>query len=389
MFTYKKDDFKVPVKVWMKENDYYSDKTMVDQAENLARLPFAFQHIAIMADAHQGYGMPIGGVLALEDKVIPNAVGVDIACGVCAVKTSAKEINKNTLKKIIEKAKKTIPLGFNRHKKPQDKKLMPNYQKETHPIVSRHYNSALKQIGTLGGGNHFIEIQKGSDGYIWIMVHSGSRNIGKQVADYYNKIAIRMSDNYPELKKQELSFLPINSKEGQLYLKEMDFCIEFALSNRKTIINRMCHIFNNEISSSFSSFINIPHNYARLEKHFNKNVWVHRKGATLAEKNTIGIIPGSQGSSSYIVKGKGNEMSFNSCSHGAGRKMGRKEAQRKLNLKKEQNILNDKGIIHSLNNIKDLDEATSSYKDISEVIENQKDLIEVILELNPLGVIKG
>lgn len=382
---------KLPIKLWL---DDIEDGAMA-QVKNLANLPFAFKHISIMPDSHQGYGMPIGGVMATKNVIIPNAVGVDIGCGMCAVKTSLTEIDTEILKKIMGEIRKDIPVGFNHHKEKQDENLMPYdglHPIYSRPIIDREYQSALKQIGTLGGGNHFIEIQKGSDGHIWIMIHSGSRNIGKQVADYYNKIAVSLNEKWRSEvpKKWELAFLPIDSEEGKAYIREMNYCVDFALANRMLMMNRLEDIFAETFGAvSVEPMINIAHNYARMENHFGKNVMIHRKGATLADKNTIGIIPGSQGSKSYIVKGKGNIDSFNSCSHGAGRKMGRKDAERKLNLEEEIKKLDDMGVIHAIRGKGDLDEAPGAYKDIDVVMKNQKDLVEILVELTPLAVIKG
>ncbi|MFA5695842.1 MAG: RtcB family protein [Bacilli bacterium] len=383
---------KLPIKMWLEEIE---DGAM-EQVKRLANLPFAFKHVAIMPDSHQGYGMPIGGVLATTDVIIPNAVGVDIGCGMCAVKTSLTELDTETLKKIMGEIRKCIPVGFEHQKESQDQSLMPfteTFGGEKY-IVEREYKKALMQIGTLGGGNHFIEIQKGSDGHIWIMIHSGSRNLGKQVADYYNKIAEEMNEKYHSIvpKEWELAFLPVNSDEGQAYLKEMQFCVDFALANRKLMMSRVMSCFYEAITAdNFKEleFINIAHNYAALEKHFGKEVWVHRKGATLASQDTIGIIPGSQGTKSYIVRGKGNIFSFNSCSHGAGRKMGRKEAERTLNLQEEIKKLDDQGILHAIRGVKELDEAPGAYKDIDIVMKNQEDLVDIVVELTPLGVVKG
>ena len=209
-----------------------------------------------------------------------------------------------------------------------------------YPVIEREYEKAIYSIGTLGGGNHFIEIQKGSDGYIWIMIHSGSRNFGLKIANYYNEQAIKINEKYfSEVPtKWELSFLLIDSEEGQSYIREMNYAVDFALANRKLMMERIEHTFGDVFcndSIQFDAEINIAHNYASLENHFGENVMIHRKGATLATQDTIGIIPGSQGTKSYIIKGKGNPESFNSCSHGAGRKMGRKEASRTLNLEEE------------------------------------------------------
>lgn len=382
----------IPIKLWL---DDIEDGAM-GQARNLANLPFVYKHIAIMPDAHFGYGMPIGGVMATEGVIVPNAVGVDIGCGMCAQRTSLTDISSEKLKAIVAGIRKYIPLGFKHHKKRQDPARMPKvglgYQQNDLHVLSREYNNALTQLGTLGGGNHFIEIQKGSDGYIWIMVHSGSRNLGFKVANFYNRLAsdinARQGSSIP--KKWQLAFLPLSSESGRQYQAEMQFCVEFALVNRQLMMERIQDVFMAIVSPvSFSSFINIAHNYAALERHFHKYVVVHRKGATSARDGEFGIIPGSQGAPSYVVKGKGNSESFESCSHGAGRRMGRKEAQRKLDLKTEVRKLEEQGILHSIRGRKDLDEAAGAYKEIDQVIENQLDLVEVVVSLRPLAVVKG
>jgi tRNA-splicing ligase RtcB (3'-phosphate/5'-hydroxy nucleic acid ligase) len=392
---------KLPLKMWLED----IEDGALEQAKNLANLPFAFHHVAIMPDSHQGYGMPIGGVLATKGVIVPNAVGVDIGCGMCAVKTSLTEIDTETLKKIMGEVRKAVPVGFEHHKEKQDDSIMPfvridEKMMEEMPVVYREYGKALYSIGTLGGGNHFIEIQKGSDGHIWIMIHSGSRNLGKQVADHYNKLAIELNKKwYSSIDpKLELAFLPANSEEGQAYIREMQYCVEFALTNRKLMMSRITDIFRQFFNSEDCpendiffelEFINIAHNYAKQENHFGQNVWVHRKGATLASKKTIGIIPGSQGSKSYIIRGRGSKDSFESCSHGAGRKMSRTKAENELNLEEEIKKLDEQGIVHGIRHKKDLDEASGAYKDIDEVMKNQEDLVEVLVELTPLGVIKG
>jgi tRNA-splicing ligase RtcB len=377
---------KVPIKLWLEDIE---DGAM-EQVMNLANLPFAFKHIAVMPDSHQGYGMPIGGVLATKGYVIPNAVGVDIGCGMCATKTNIQEITIEQIKDIMGEIRKVVPVGFNHHKDSQDESLMP--KKAPIGVCNREYDKALKQIGTLGGGNHFIELQKGNDGFVWIMIHSGSRNLGKQVADNYNKIAVDINDKYFSVidKKQELAFLPMHSPEGDSYLTEMNYCVDFALANRDLVMeNIKACIYGVLKDTIFEPMINIAHNYAIMEHHFGTETMIHRKGATLAREGTIGIIPGSQGTKSYIVRGLGNPESFHSCSHGAGRKMGRNQAIKNLNLEEEIKKLNDQNIIHAIRGAKDLDEASGAYKDIGVVMENQKDLVEILVELTPLGVIKG
>ena len=383
---------KIPIKLWLDD----IEEGALGQARNLANLPFVHKHIAVMPDAHFGYGMPIGGVMATDDVIVPNAVGVDIGCGMCAMQTSLNDISTDKLKQIMAGVRKSIPLGFKHHKRAQDKGNMPRTPKgspvSSLPVLAKEYKNALTQLGTLGGGNHFIEIQKGSDGYIWIMVHSGSRNLGYKVANYYNKLAIDLNSRWGSKipKKWQLAFLPLSSEAGQQYQNEMQFCVEFALANRKLMMERIQDVFITVSSPvTFSGFINIAHNYAAMETHYRKNVIVHRKGATSAREGELGIIPGSQGTPSYIVRGKGNPESFTSCSHGAGRKMGRREAQRRLDFQEESGRLDKKGILHSIRSKKDLDEASGAYKNIDKVVEEQLDLVEVVVSLSPLAVVKG
>lgn len=393
---------KLPIKLWLDD----MESGALQQAKNLANLPFAFRHIAVMPDAHQGYGMPIGGVMAAKDVIVPNAVGVDIGCGVCAVKTDLTHLGTDQIKAVFSGPgkefggiRKRIPLGFKHHKKSRKDTWMPDLAglektakdvKDT--IVGQQYNRALKQVGTLGGGNHFIEIQKGSDGFIWLMIHSGSRNLGHTVATHYNRLAVSLQKKfkYTVPKNWELAYFPMDSKEGQLYLAEMTFCVEFALANRGLMMEQVkASILDVCPDAAFEQMINIAHNYAAVENHFNQQVVVHRKGATKAFKDTIGIIPGSQGTYSYIVRGLGNKESFMSCAHGAGRKMGRKQAIRQLDLAAEKKRLDKQNIVHAIRSKKDLDEAAGAYKNITKVMADQKDLVEVLVELAPLGVIKG
>lgn len=383
----KIDTERIPIKLWLHD----LEPGALDQAKNLANLNIAFRHIALMPDAHQGYGMPIGGVMATKDAIVPNAVGVDIGCGMCSLRTDLKHLEQKGLKEIMSIIRNTVPVGFKHHKKKQDEQWMPARKHEDMHIVNQEYQAALNQIGTLGGGNHFIEIQKGSDGYVWIMVHSGSRNIGFTVANYYHKKAVketaeRKENNIPT----DLSYFMSGTKGYDDYFKEMNYCIEFALQNRKLMMERIKDAFTEVVPGvKFSNFINKPHNFAAWESHFDNRVIVHRKGATRAEKGEWGMIPGSQGTSSFLVKGKGNPLSFNSCSHGAGRVMSRNEARRTLDLKAESERLNALGVIHALRHKKDLDEAPGSYKDIQEVMALQKDLVDIQVELTPLAVIKG
>ena len=224
------------------------------------------------------------------------------------------------------------------------------------------------------------------------MIHSGSRNIGYKVAKHYNKLAVHLNEKWWSSvpKEWQLAFLPINSKEGQAYLIEMQTCVDFAFANRKLMMEDVKNCVTKVVEHvEFGDMINIAHNYVAMENHFGENVMVHRKGATRAYDGQLGIIPGSQGSASYIVVGKGNPESFMSCSHGAGRKMGRRQAQIFLDIEAEKKRLDKLGIIHSVRHKKDLDEAPGAYKDINTVMKNQEDLVEILVELQPLAVIKG
>ena len=388
---YKKHENRIPIKSWVTG----LEDGALAQANNISNLPFVYKHVALMPDCHQGYGMPIGGVIAADGYVIPNAVGVDIGCGMCAVKTNIKigDFKTETLKEIMGEIRKQIPVGFNHNKEECSISEMPSLENKPNMIIiEKEYKSARYQLGTLGGGNHFMEIQKGDDGFVWIMLHSGSRNIGLKVAKHYNNLANEINRKfYSEvIKEKELAFLPIDSEEGKNYLEEMNYCLEFAYANRLKMMNKIKDIFSKKVCEViFEEMINIHHNYASIENHFGENVMVHRKGATKATEGLIGIIPGSQGTASYIVEGLGNPESFQSCSHGAGRKMGRRDACQRLNLAEEKKKLDDKGIVHGIRCVNDLDEAAGAYKDIDVVMENQKDLVKILVKLEPLGVIKG
>ena len=381
-----------PIKIWTNN----VEQSAMCQIENLTTLPFLYHHLAIMPDVHAGMGMPIGGVLACDGAVIPNAVGVDIGCGMCAVKTNWKVehlavqvIRKEIMKGIRER----IPLGMNHHKEAQDEKYLPQgHDIDNLEIVKRRQISILHEVGTLGGGNHFIELQKDEQGNLWIMIHSGSRNIGKQVGDYYNKIAATLNEKWHSVVSPEINlpFLAHGTREFNAYWKEMRYCIDFALCNRKLMMERIEEVLADSLKGiEFEPMINIAHNYAAFEHHFGKDVIVHRKGATLARKGTIGIIPGSQGTASYIVEGLGNPESFCSCSHGAGRVLSRKAAVKTLDMEAEVRNLEAKGIIHAIRSQNDMQEASGAYKDIDTVIANESDLVKVKTKLLPIAVIKG
>lgn len=378
-------DEKIPIKLWLNNIEPNAEK----QARNLAKLPFAFHHIAIMPDAHVGYGMPIGGVLAAKDHVVPNAVGVDIGCGMAAVRTNLQEISQEKLKQILGLIRKKVPVGFAHHKVSQEQATDFDFTSAPKvPIIQQELSSAKKQIGTLGGGNHFIDILKGDDDYVWLMIHSGSRNFGYKVAGtYYFKAKDFIIRNKISIADLELSYLPIESKPAQEYWQAMQYCQQFAQANRDLIMKRVKEAVKEIISEiEFASAINIHHNYASLEKHFGEEVIIHRKGATSARANELGIVPGSMGTSSYIIEGLGNEESFTSCAHGAGRRLGRKEAKRTISEQAANKAIEGVILGHWYGRF---DEAPQAYKNIDEIMEQQKDLVKIKVKLRPMAVIIG
>ena len=374
---------RVPIYSWAE----FIEEGALDQARHIAALPMAEKHVALMPDVHQGYGMPIGGVLALDGAVIPNAVGVDIGCGMAACSTSLHDVPRDTLKAMLGAIRRAVPVGSAHHGAPQDFALEPSG-----PVTEREATHARTQVGTLGGGNHFIEIQRAESGATWIMIHSGSRNVGLQVARHYNDLAVSLNARWRSAvpKAWELAFLPLNSDDAHAYLAEMLTCVAFARENRARMMAAIQGCVTDVCPGAvFGPVFDVAHNYAAMEHHFSRNLMVHRKGATSARAGELGIIPGSQGTASYIVNGLGAPESFTSCSHGAGRRMGRKEAQRTLSLKDETRRLEAQGVLHSIRGTGGLDEAPGAYKDIEEVMRQQADLVAIEQRLTPLGVIKG
>jgi len=389
-----------PIKIWLQGPDEL-DAVCKKQAVNLSNIPFVHKWIALMPDTHQGYGMPIGGVAAFKDIVIPNAVGVDIGCGVIFVET---DLHKDKLKErhckaIIKEIMDRIPVGFKHHQEKQENdtikeriQMEESFLKKNQKLY-KEMEPIQFQIGTLGGGNHFIEIQEDENDRIGIMIHSGSRNFGYKVANYYNEKAklYAKKHNAQKHSKNQLAYLPVESEAGMAYIRWMNMALLFARENRY----RMMHVVKEILDGHFSNItygeeVNAHHNYASLEHHFGQDVWVHRKGAIRVYEDEIGIIPGAMGSYSYIVKGLGNPESFYSCSHGAGRHLSRKQAMKKF---KKENVLKDlynQGVyIGTPNKSILVDESRFVYKDIDLVMEQQKDLIVPVKKLKTLIVVKG
>ncbi len=395
----KEDTYKVPIKSWCTNVEDLAMK----QAEDLATHPAVFHHVSLMPDCHPGYGMPIGGVIAVSNAVIPNAVGVDIGCGMGLVRTNLpiSETSREKLREVVTLVKKHVPCGEG--KAHQARQVWEGLD-DIEAYAERGWYSphvkklAMKNLGTLGGGNHFIEIQAGDDDRVWLMIHSGSRHLGNIIARFYNDIAFQLNQKWhTETPGKDLAFLPTDTTEGQSYIKDMNFALSYAKENRKRIMIRFKNAFKEVFQvTKFSDEVNIHHNYAALEHHFGNNVWVHRKGATSAKLGETGIIPGSMGTPSYIVEGLGNPDSFMSCSHGAGRVMGRMQATRELSPEAcdqaMQGIVYDRWNMVRRGKVKgmhDLGEAPQAYKNIEEVIASELDLIKPLHKLRPIGVIKG
>ena len=391
---------RIPIKSWCADTE---PGAMV-QAENLAKHPVLAHHVALMPDCHQGYGMPIGGVIAAKDAIIPAAVGVDIGCGMIAVETDvpAERLAEMSFRRAIqEKLKERIPVGEGTsHKEQQEWDGFESYLDHNGQVADFANALDRKNLGTLGGGNHFLEIQKSDSGFVWLMIHSGSRNLGKRIEEYYHRRAATLNERYHvELADPDLAFLPIKEKEGHDYFRDMLFALRYAFENRQRMMKVLKETFVEFVpETQFLREVNIHHNYAAFEEHFGETFCIHRKGATSAKLDEIGIIPGSMGTASYIVRGLGNPQSFMSCSHGAGRRMSRIAACRDLTVEECDAAMTgivcerwqpyrkygkiNKGYI-------DLSEAPQAYKAIDEVIEAERDLVEPLVRLTPLAVLKG
>lgn len=416
--VYDKDKQHVPIKIWLEDSSKIEPQCL-EQAVNLSNLPFAFHHIALLPDTHCGFGMPIGGVLASKGYVCPASVGNDIGCGmgylqtnvpVASFKDTTTKDGQNLIWAMLANISRNIPVGFNHQKDRQVEWFHPEATEVGTPeyaskmtelantvIIKQEYEDSLYQLGTLGGGNHFIDLQEDQNGMLAIMLHSGSRNLGKKVCDYYNKLARALNERYFSSIPSEwqLSFLPLDTLEGQNYLIEMNLCLQFAQQNRHLMMERTKNVVFNMLEKyagikgvGILNEINIHHNYAAMENHYGENVLVHRKGATKASLDLPGIIPGSMGTNSYIVRGLGNRESFESCSHGAGRAMGRKAATEKYTAEEVILHMRNLGVQVLKANKEDIaEESPMAYKNIDDVINNQKDLVEVTNVLKPIGVL--
>ncbi len=410
MFVISDKAWKSPIKIWLEKREDL-EESCFEQACHLAELPFLHKWVCLMPDTHAGKGMPFGGVIAAKQVLIPNAVGVDIGCGMAWVGTNIKteeirEIvtgNGSLIQGMVGDILRNIPVGFAHHKT-----AMPCYtldrafdefdKYEQNGELLGQLDAGYFQVGTLGGGNHFIELQEDEEGYLSVMIHSGSRHMGKSVCDYFHQKARELNSRWYSQVPDEyrLAFLPLDTKEGQQYLNWMQLSMDFAMENRakmmlavKAILEKWIGRYT-DLELRFTEEINCHHNYAALENHYGENVWVHRKGAVRAREGELALIPGAMGSYSYVVRGKGNAESFCSSSHGAGRRYSRKGAMNAFTCEDVINDLKKQQVILGKKNKSDVaEESRFAYKDIDEVMKNQSDLVEPVKKLHTIGVVKG
>jgi len=403
---------KKPIKIWLDDLSQL-DEGCLKQAINLSNLPFVHKWVALMPDCHEGYGMPIGGVIAAEGVIIPNAVGVDIGCGVIFAGTNLpaailREVDTNgqgsLVQAIIGAILRAIPTGFQHHKKKMPCATLDraaDYLGSDLMVaeLEKELDAGYYQVGTLGGGNHFIEIQEDDQGLAGLMVHSGSRNFGFKICNYFNRVAKKlnkkMGSKIPP--SYNLAYLPVDTREGQQYIAWMRLAQDFARENRNLMMEQVQEVFCYYLDKyagvrdlQLEPLINCHHNYAAYEEHYGKKLWVHRKGAIRARKGEMGVIPGAMGSYSYIVEGLGNPESFHSCSHGAGRVCSRKQAKRTYSVQRVMDDLKEKEVVLGKSRKSDVaEEFRLAYKDIDFVLEQELDLVRPVKRLFTIGVVKG
>lgn len=386
----------VPVKIWTRDIDLKS----IDQLKNVARLPFVFHHVAAMPDVHAGMGATIGSVIATKEAVIPAAVGVDIGCGMLAARTNLTKhtFNERKLQRLMQEILFRVPVGFAQRSKENTrwkscepfeeplKEILSHEPTMLDPMVKSEWHA---QLGTLGGGNHFIELTADEEEHLWIMLHSGSRGIGNIMASFFIARAKTLAkENGEELPDIYLASLKEGTEDFDWYMKAAHWAQDYAMTNRQIILEDVLEALRvlKPSTELEGEIVNCHHNYVAQEEHFGETIWVTRKGAIRAGLGERGIIPGSMGACSYIVEGLGNEESFCSSSHGAGRKMSRTEAKKRFSVNDLK--AQTKGVVCR----KDagvLDEIPKAYKSIDAVMANQSDLTKTLHELKQILCIKG
>lgn len=367
----------------------------IQMAKNVASLPFVFKHVALMPDVHLGKGALVGSVIATKEAIVPAAVGVDIGCGMAAVKTPFQaEKLEGKLKQIRLDIEAAIPVGFNQNKEIET--AVSNWQgwrdfKELHPGVQRLDGKAMKQLGSLGGGNHFIEVCLDAEDQVWLMLHSGSRHIGNQLAQNHINTAKNLAKLAAEkLPDRDLAYFVAQTPEFDAYWRDLQWAQGYARCNRDVMMARLKRIIEKHLAGGkqFKPLlqVNCHHNYSEKEVHFGEEVYVTRKGAVRAREDDYGIIPGSMGAKSFIVKGKGNAASYCSCSHGAGRLMSRSKAKKQFSV---DDLMQQTAGVECRKDNGVLDEIPGAYKPIDEVMQNQSDLVEVVATLKQVVCVKG
>jgi len=377
---------KVDVLAWADPGQIES--VALDQLRNIARLPWVFHHVAAMPDVHYGKGATVGSVIAMKDALSPAAVGVDIGCGVAAVRTSLTAGDlPDSLAGLRSEIERVIPVGFEQHRRAvqSEPELWRDFQELT-PAVRDLETKARHQLGTLGGGNHFLELCLDTEERVWLMLHSGSRNIGKTLAEIHIGRARKLAHNQ-RLPDRDLAVFLAGTPEMRDYRRDLFWAQRYARKNREAMLQLYQDVLRRfRPDVGFADAVQCHHNYVAEEVHFGQEVLVTRKGAIRAGKGELGIIPGSMGTRSYVVRGLGNPDSFESASHGAGRRMSRSEAKRRYSVKdlrdQTQGVecRKDGGV---------LDEIPAAYKDIGQVMEQQRDLVEVVAELRQVLCVKG
>ncbi|MDE2441464.1 MAG: RtcB family protein [Betaproteobacteria bacterium] len=387
----------VPVKIWTEDIDEASRQ----QLANIASLPFIHHHVAAMPDVHLGIGATIGSVIATHQAIVPAAVGVDIGCGMvaCRLSIGAGQLDEKSLKKVFEQISRDVPVGKEQHDdaralflaaRPFESSLKAMTQR--HPQLLKRFGKFSKwvnQLGTLGGGNHFIEICLDESDQVWVMLHSGSRGIGNALASYFIELArSEMERQQIQLPDRDLAYFREGSAHFDDYFAAVHWAQEYAYANRACMMDLVLAGLRRHLPNFLvtSEVVNCHHNYVAREHHYGADVWVTRKGAIRARAGDLGIIPGSMGARSYVVRGKGNAESFDSSAHGAGRRMSRNAAARSFteaDLRRQTAGVvcrKDKGVI---------DEIPGAYKDIDAVMENQRDLTEILHTLKQVVCVKG
>lgn len=381
-----------PIWLW----DESIEQGALDQLHNIAKLPFIHGHgVASMADAHWGNGTAVGSVIATRGAVIPSSVGVDIGCGMNAVRLGLKASDlPDNLAALRHSIERSVPVGFGEH---NDAKFGADVQiGKFIDLNIKHWNDdrliqkIYKQIGTLGGGNHFIEVCIDESQDVWIMLHSGSRGIGNIIGKrFIERAKLLMEKFYITLPDKELAYLPEGTADFLDYIESVNWAQNYALKNREVMMNAVIkdirHTLKREVTITQEA-INCHHNYIALENHFGQNVYVTRKGAIRARKGDLGIIPGSMGAKSYIVEGRNSYDSYHSCSHGAGRAMGRKEAGRRFTV---DDLVKATEGVECKKDSSVLDEIPMAYKNIDEVMAKQADLVDIKHTLKQVLCVKG